>query len=98
MILDPQVLGNIFGALIVGGYSGLKVVTYFKKRNQNGVISNTENKCPDPTCHASVESMAENMKEIRNSIQNEIFPKINKTAEDVATIKGWIRGIKGSKI
>jgi len=51
----------------------------------------------DPECHASVvytETTIGELKTDFNSFKDDIYPKINKTAESVARIEGFMAGIE----
>lgn len=53
--------------------------------------------CPDPGCHKTVEQIGEDVEHLCEAVEKDIFPKINRTAEAVARIEGYIQGQQGHK-
>ena len=51
--------------------------------------------CPDPGCHRSVEQIGDDVEHLCQTVEQDIFPKINRTAEAVARIEGYIQGQAG---
>lgn len=81
---EPNILvqiGTVIGSIFVGGGAAYK---YLKPKKQD------LESCPDSGCHEKVHQHGEDIREMKDSMNNDIFPKINKTAEDVAYIKGRI--------
>jgi hypothetical protein len=72
--------GMLLSGLLAGG--GLTAKLMGKKREG----------CQDATCHSKVTNHGKQITELRKNIDTDIFPKINKTAEDVQFIRGWIEG------
>lgn len=89
MQVDPQTVGNIFGALLVGGYGAVRLISYVKSRR------NGNTRCPDPTCNAQVMHTAEAVNKLEKTINRDVFPKINRIAEDLEFIRGWVEAKKG---
>ena len=86
MEYDPNFWGNIAGAVVIGGYSSMRVVNYFKVKNGNGKAAKP------PDLEPQVNQNTKDIDEVKHSINDDIFPTINNTATDVAFIKGKIEG------
>lgn len=98
MDFNPQTWGNIGGALLVGGYGAFRLINLLRNKKapqQPGPHSHPDPAgCPDPGCQTKLTGEIQDLKEGFNKFKEEIFPKINDTAEGVARIEGWIEGIK----
>lgn len=73
-------IGGIVGGIMAGTGFTLK----FCKRTPVG------DTCQDISCHKNVKQHGRDISEMKHNINDDIFPKINRTAEDVAYIKGRI--------
>lgn len=54
-------------------------------------------KCPDPECHNQMLDTAKELGELKKFVTESIAPKVERTAKDVAYIRGWIDGLKDGK-
>ena len=94
MNIDLQTAGNILAVLALGGYGTFRGIRSIRRRNgTNGGAP--EGKCPDPGCQAQVVHTAKEVRELKSKIDDHVFPKINKIAEDVAFIRGRTEDKKG---
>ena len=104
--IDPEIaqgVGLLVGAM-GGGYAAVKKWPFFKSQKSGAGSQKPEGKsnggCPDPSCHNEVINTSRNVSELKLKFQrfeDDIFPKINGTAVDVAEIKGYIKGLHNSK-
>jgi hypothetical protein len=75
-------IGMLFSGLVAGGGLTAK----FLNRKKDG--------CQDVSCHDKVLSQGKAINELKKNVNDDIYPKINQTAEDVKYIRGWIDGQK----
>lgn len=106
MDFDPNVLGNIGGAILVGGYGAFRLINLLRGKDREEEPKRPEAPeqgpvapavaCPDPECKEQLTGEIQELKEDFKKFKADIFPKINRTAEGVARIEGWIEGMKNS--
>lgn len=94
--IDGSVLvwaGTTIAAIAGGAFGGRKLPII---RNGKNVV----NTCPDPDCHNEVMSTSQAISELKTDFsrfKEDIYPKINKTAEDVSKIEGYLKGLANGK-
>lgn len=85
-------IGAGAGAFLAGiGFTARTLKKKFNNRNGNSKPVG----CQDAGCHKTVEQHGKAIGDLCHSVNDEIFPKINQTAEDVSYIKGRIDGALG---
>jgi hypothetical protein len=93
-MIDTETLLAVGAGLgVLAGGFGIGKAKLLPLRRNNG--NSKAVKCPDAGCHNTVLNTSEEVKELKTdfkSFQDDIFPKINATAEGVKYIQGFLKG------
>lgn len=90
-MLDTLTAAEIF----TGTVTGLSALGLIMKKFGYLHIGKKEESCPEPGCKGQVQQNRDGIQEIKRKMEKmeaDIFPKINRTAEDVQYIKGLLDG------
>jgi len=88
-MIDAQTIGNILGGVIIGGYSAMRLLAFFRQKKND----NNPGKCPDSTCHDLVITTAQKTHVHEKQIA-ELFKISQHTSADLNFIRGKLSNAK----
>lgn len=97
-IIRPEVLIGLLAlmGIIVGTLNRLSLLEFRWKPNKKEAESEKPEacpvlaECPDPVCQNNVTRIAEDLSRLKDSVDKELWPRVDEIGNNVSYIRGWI--------